>query len=61
MSLLLHMFDTTSSWETDWLKVDLSNGFWRMIMEAGKAYNFVIQMQGRPDWHYVIPSLLQMG
>jgi len=63
-SLLLYMFDTTSSWEIDWQKVDLSDGFWRMITEAGKEYNFVFQLprrDGDSETYYVVPASLQMG
>jgi hypothetical protein len=35
-SLLFFMFDTECGWEIDWQKIDLSDGFWRMIVEAGK-------------------------
>ena len=63
-SLLLYMFETTCSWEIDWQKVDLSDGFWRMIVEAGKEYNFVFQLperEGDTERYYVVPSSLQMG
>jgi len=63
-SLLLYMFDTSCSWEIDWQKVDLSDGFWRMIVEAGKEYNFVFQLpkrEGDAETYYVVPSSLQMG
>jgi len=63
-TLLLHMFESKSSWEIDWQKIDLSDGFWRMIVEAGKEYNFVFQMplrEGDTEHHYVVPSSLQMG
>lgn len=48
----------------DWQKVDLSEGFWRMIVEHGEAYNFVFQLPERPGdttKYYVIPGALQMG
>ena len=63
-SLLLHMFESSSSWEIDWQKIDLSDGFWRMITEAGKEYNFVFQIpmrEGDTERQYVVPSSLQMG
>ena len=63
-SLLFYMFDTCSYWEIDWHKIDLSDGFWRMIVEAGKEYNFVFQLPMRDtdsERHYVVPSSLQMG
>ena len=63
-SILFYMFDTCSSWEIDWHKIDLSDGFWRMIIEEGKEYNFVFQLPMRPgdmERHYVVPASLQMG
>jgi len=33
-SVLLHMLESSRSWEMNWQKIDLSNGFWCMIMEA---------------------------
>ena len=63
-ALLVFMFDTDSKWEIDWHKIDLSDGFWRMIVEHGKEYNFVYQLphqEGDTETHYVVPSSLQMG
>ena len=63
-ALLKFMFDADSSWEIRWQKIDLSDGFWRMIVESGQEYNFVFQMPERPgdaEIFYVIPSSLQMG
>lgn len=63
-SLLFYMFDVPSSWEIDWHKIDLSDGFWRMIVEDGKEYNFVFQLpkrKGDDEYQYVVPSSLQMG
>ena len=62
--LLRFMHDVDCSWEIMWQKIDLSDGFWRMIVEAGKEHNFVFQMPGRPGddtIYYVVPSALQMG
>lgn len=63
-SMLLFMFDTNSAWEIDWDKIDLSDGFWRMIVEAGEEFNFVFQLPLRKGdkvrW-YVVPASLQMG
>jgi hypothetical protein len=58
------MFEIDPTWEIDWQKVDLSDGFWRMIVEHGEAYNFVFQLPARPGdatKYYVIPAALQMG
>ena len=63
-SLIFYMFDVPSAWEIDWQKIDLSDGFWRMIVEDGKEYNFVFQLPKRSEeeeYQYVVPSSLQMG
>ena len=64
-SLLFYLYDTPPSWTIRWAKVDLSDGFWRMIVRTGQEYNFVYEVPPRPDtppgrW-YVVPSSLQMG
>ena len=63
-ALLLFMFDADCTWEIKWQKIDLSDGFWRMVVEAGKEFNFVYQLpprEGDTEIFYVIPSALQMG
>jgi hypothetical protein len=58
------MFDTNCTWEIDWQKLDLSGGFWQMVIESGEEYNFAFQMpkrKGGPDITYIVPSSLQMG
>jgi hypothetical protein len=63
-SILRYMFNTNCTWEIDWQKLDLLDGFWRMVIESGEEYNFAFQMpkrKGDPDITYVIPSSLQMG
>ena len=63
-SILKYMFETDCEWEIDWQKIDLSDGFWRMIVASGEEFNFVFQMPQRPDdssIFYVVPSSLQMG
>jgi hypothetical protein len=63
-AILLFMFDTDCEWEIDWQKIDLSDGFWRIIVEDGQEFNFVYQLPRRPgdtETHYVVPSSLQMG
>ena len=44
-------------------KFDISDGFWRMINELGKEYNFAFVMPTTPDEpiQIVVPSSLQMG
>ncbi len=66
MAAILHFcFETPWYWEILWQKIDLSDGFWRMIVEAGKEYNFVYEMPPRPGdggkRYFVVPSSLQMG
>jgi hypothetical protein len=63
-AILRFMFEVDPTWEIDWQKVDLSDGFWRMIVEHGEAYNFVFQLPMRPGdttRYFVIPAALQMG
>ena len=63
-ALLRFMFETDCTWEILWQKIDLSDGFWRMIVETGKELNFVFQLPARAGdttRYYVIPSSLQMG
>jgi hypothetical protein len=63
-AILKFMFEIDPTWEIDWQKVDLSDGFWRMIVEHGETYNFVFQLpprQGDTTKYYVIPGALQMG
>jgi hypothetical protein len=58
-AILKFMFEIDPTWEIDWQKVDLSDGFWRMIVEHGEAYNFVFQLPSRPGdttKYYVIPA-----
>jgi hypothetical protein len=44
-------------------KVDLANGYWRIIMEEESCYNFAYVIPGPPGApiRFVIPSTLQMG
>jgi hypothetical protein len=63
-SILKFMFDTDCTWEIDWQKIDLSDGFWRMIISTRAEHNFTFQMPTRPqdkDIFYVVPLSLQMG
>jgi hypothetical protein len=63
-SLLRFMFDVPPDWKVEWQKVDLSDGFWRMIVQRGTEHNFVFQMPpraGDTEAHYVVPASLQMG
>jgi hypothetical protein len=44
-------------------KVDLADGYWRMIVEKSSRWNFAYVLPGPPGapTHLVIPSALQMG
>jgi hypothetical protein len=58
------MHDVPCHWEIRWSKIDLADGFWRMIVRAGQEYNFIYEMPPRPndnERYFVIPSALQMG
>jgi hypothetical protein len=61
---LLFQFESPCHWEVRWSKIDLSNGFWRMIVQAGQENNFVYELPDHPKhpgkW-FVVPSALQMG
>jgi hypothetical protein len=59
---LLFQLEIPCHWEVLWSKIDLSDGFWRMIIQAGQEYNFVYAMPQHPagKW-FVVPSALQMG
>jgi hypothetical protein len=63
-AILLFSFSTDCTWEIEWQKIDLSDGFWRMIVGTDMEYSFVYQMpqrEGDPVRHYFVPSALQMG
>ena len=63
-SILRFMYETDPEWQINWNKIDLSDGFWRMVVEAGEEYNFAYQLPRRPgdmETYYVIPAALQMG
>jgi hypothetical protein len=53
------MFDTNCTWEIDWQKLDLSDGFWQMVIESGEEYNFAFQTrkERRPRYHLRHPIL----
>jgi len=64
LGIMEFMFDTDCDWEIDWHKIDLSDGFWRMIVEHGAEYNFCYQLprrEGDTEDHFVVPNSLQMG
>ena len=63
-AVLRHSYHSDCSWEILWQKIDLSDGFWRMIVERGKELNFVFEMppkEGDDRRYFVVPSSLQMG
>jgi hypothetical protein len=64
LSILKFMFNTNCTWEIDWQKIDLSDGFWRMIISTGAEHNIAFQRPTRAtntDTFFVVPSSLQMG
>jgi hypothetical protein len=63
-SLLFFICGTEHGWEIDWHKTDLSDGFWRMIIEARKEHNFTFQLpkkEGDAKTCCAVPSSLQMS
>jgi hypothetical protein len=44
-------------------KIDLANGYWRMVVEKDSRWNFAYVLPGRPGspLRLMIPSALQMG
>jgi hypothetical protein len=64
LDALLYQYECPSNWIITWSKIDLSDGFWRMIVESGKEKNFVYQLPEipqKPGKWFVVPSSLQMG
>jgi hypothetical protein len=58
------MFNTVCTWEINWQKIDLSDGFWCMIISTGAEHNFAFQMPTQAtdtDTFFVVPLSLQMG
>ena len=63
-ALLSFMFTTDPTWKILWHKIDLSDGFWRMVVEQGAEYNFVYQLPPKPGvetLYFALCSALQMG
>jgi hypothetical protein len=63
-AILPFCFATDCTWEMESQKIDLSDGFWRMIVGTEMEYSFVYQMPplvGDPTHYYFVPSALQMG
>ncbi len=61
--LLTHMRDTPASLHILMSKLDISNGFWRLIVHGNDCYNFAYvlpQREGEPC-QIVVPSAVQMG
>jgi len=62
--LLQYMLDTPSEWTIHWSKLDLSDGFWRMVVQGGLEPNFLYVLPIRTPAdpvHVVLPGSLQMG
>jgi hypothetical protein len=64
IAALMFQFECPCQWEVLWSKIDLSDGFWRMIVQAGQEPNFVYELpqsEIQPGKWFVVPSSLQMG
>jgi hypothetical protein len=61
--LFQFMADTPAGKVIGFSKIDLSNGFWRMIVEEDQKWNFCYLMPDPPGTprRIVVPSALQMG
>lgn len=60
------MFYADGADEVLWAKLDLADGFWRMVVASPHEWGFAFQLPPRPedpedDAYFVIPSALQMG
>jgi hypothetical protein len=63
-SLVLYMYHVPCTWTIHWQKIDLSDGFWRMVVQYAKRYNFVYEMpslEALTEKRFVVPLALQMG
>ena len=63
-AVLLFMFLTDPSWPMLFSKLDLSDGFWRMLVAKGAEFNFawqLSQLDPSTPKRVVIPAALQMG
>lgn len=66
-NVILRLFDfmaaVPSSEIIMFSKIDLSDGFWRMIVQEGAEWNFAYVLPGLPgdEIQLVVPSALQMG
>jgi hypothetical protein len=61
--LLQFMQDVPAEEHIQFAKIDLADGYWRMIVEKESRYNFAYVLPGSPGSpiRLVIPSALQMG
>jgi hypothetical protein len=61
--MLQFMHEVPAEEEIHFAKVDLADGYWRMIVEESSRYNFTYVLPGPPDVpiQLVILSALQMG
>jgi hypothetical protein len=48
LALLIYLFDVPCHWEIRWSTLDLSNGFWRMIVQARHEHQFGYKMPAQP-------------
>jgi hypothetical protein len=61
--MLQFMHEVPEEEEIHFSKIDLADGYWRMIVEESSRYNFAYVLPGPPGApiQLVIPSALQMG
>jgi hypothetical protein len=63
-ALILYMYEVPCTWDIRWQKIDLSDGFWRMVVQYAKRHNFAYEMptsQTIATKLFVVPLALQMG
>ncbi len=61
--LLQYMRDTPRGLHILFSKLDISNGFWRLVVHRDDCYNFayVLPQESRQPTRLVIPAAVQMG
>ena len=61
--ILMYMAESPTKWPIYFSKIDLSDGYWRMIVPEDQRWNFCYIMPDPPGHpiRIVVPSALQMG
>jgi uncharacterized membrane protein (DUF485 family) len=63
-SIVLFMYEVPPPWTIYWQKIDLSDGFWRMVVQYAKRHSFAYELPAITTVVaklFVIPLALQMG